>query len=66
MGNLRTLTKNVAIHVVLYKGSSRASKQNYKAEVERYKQFFGAARTTFSPRGVTNYVDKLTRSRFRR
>lgn len=52
----RMVHKDAAIEVVLYEGSSEDDKQRYKAETDRYRQFFGHRQLKFHPAGAVEFV----------
>lgn len=56
----RMVRRDASIEVVLYEGTTDASRRLYQAEVARYRQFFGSRNMSFHPSGVTEYVKSLT------
>jgi hypothetical protein len=52
----RMIHRDATIEVVLYKGTGDEAIRRYKAEEDRYRQFFGDRHITFHSNGVTGFV----------
>jgi len=53
----RMVHKDAAIDVVLYEGSSEDAKRRFRAEKDRYSQFFGDRQLQFHPSGAVRFVE---------
>lgn len=57
----RMVHRAAKVDVVLYEGPSDDDKRRFKAEQDRYRQFFGKRPLQFHSTGVVDYVNALTR-----
>jgi hypothetical protein len=53
--------RDAQVDVVLYEGPSDDDKRRFKAEQDRYRQFFSKRPLQFHSKGVVDYVNALTR-----
>jgi len=53
----RMIHRDATIEVVLYKGPNEDDARRYKAEEDRYRQFFGDRQISFHSRGVVDFVN---------
>jgi NAD-dependent SIR2 family protein deacetylase len=58
----RMVHRDAAVEVILWEGTMPGDKERYRAEVERYTQFFGARDIRFHGDGVMGYVSALCAS----
>jgi hypothetical protein len=55
----RMVHRDAEVDVVLYEGSDDDAKRRYRAEQDRYRQFFGNRRLRFYSAGVVDFVNTL-------
>jgi hypothetical protein len=55
----RMVHQDALVEVVLYEGSSDNDKRRFRAEQDRYRQFFGKRDLRFFSTGVVDYVNAL-------
>ena len=53
----RMVHRDAVIDVVLFQGPSDDEKGRYKAEEERYRQFFGSRKLQFHSTGVIDFIN---------
>lgn len=56
----RMIHRDAIVEVVLYEGKDEHAKRRYRAEVDRYRQFFGDRDLRFHSTGVIDFVKALT------
>ncbi len=54
----RMVHQDAKIEVVLYEGTRDEDKRRYKAEEDRYRQFFGDRQMKFHSAGIVDFVEK--------